>query len=71
VYQNSLNPMEYLTNPLFGLVTFLIGLLTGLVLGRYSKEKEWSKREQLLRETRGCWIRGQVDLTSDEASHDT
>lgn len=69
--------MEILTNPLFGAVTLLVGILLGIRVGQTSKDKEWVKREQLMRETfensqtsNGCWVRGQIDLDPNMSDED-
>jgi hypothetical protein len=67
--------MDVVTNSLFGVVTLLVGLILGVLVGRWSRAREWDKREQLMREafdsvktTPGCWVKAQVDSTV-EASY--
>ncbi len=67
--------MSILTNPLFGVVTLLVGIIVGVLIGRWSRGREWDKREQLMRETfesakskGGCWVKAQVDAgVTDES----
>lgn len=54
--------LELLTNPLFGVVTFLLGSILGFWLGHRERNKEWARREALIRETSGgCWVKAQID----------
>lgn len=65
--------MSLLTNPLFGAVAFLVGTLVGLLAGRWSRGREWDKREQLMKETfkatqgtaPGCWVKAQIDANDN------
>lgn len=64
--------MSLLTNPLFGAVAFLTGLLIGASVGRWSRGREWDKREQLMREAfkaaqsnTGCWVKAQIDANEE------
>jgi hypothetical protein len=60
--------MDILTNPLFGVVTFLIGCVIGAVACWKFISKEWDKREALMKKTfelskseTNCWIKAQID----------
>jgi hypothetical protein len=61
------------TNPLFAVVTGLLGLLVGLVIGRRSRNAEWDVRERLLREAlpARCFIRGQVEAGQSSSDSPT
>ena len=52
-----------LTNPLLAVVTALLGLFVGIVIGRHSKGTEMADRERMLRELlpAACFVRRQVD----------
>lgn len=65
--------MSLLTNPLFGAVAFLAGLLIGVSIGRWSRGREWDKREQLMKDafmasaqsSTGCWVKAQIDANEE------
>jgi hypothetical protein len=72
LFPASHNFMALLTNPLLSMVTFLLGLLVGLALGRLLSKKEWTRREQLMKETfevsrgMGCWVKAQIEANESD-----
>lgn len=58
--------MSLLTNPLFPVISLLVGFIVGALVGRASRNHEWKERERLMRETflsqkTECWVKAQVD----------
>ena len=66
--------MSILTNPLFGLVAFLLGTWVGYVIRGVSQRREWAQREQLIRasyKANSCWVKAQVDAPSASSDLET
>jgi hypothetical protein len=61
---------DSLSNPLLPAVAGLGGLLLGLLLGYLARSRE-VKRLERASQNSGCWVRHQVQVNGDAASHDT
>ena len=56
------------------LLAGLTGLVVGVLLGRWSKSRDWKERERLLLaayRSHGCFVRDQVLVNDERSSHET